>query len=323
MSGTEPDPNSLSQAIADLEAVDVRLTAMAAAYPAADSGGSGLAAPIQESRTLVRAAINMLSGALASEQVAGGAKRRVKIKAASETISAGETRTEVRGKSTAAATKSAGKGTARNGRGTSAATPARTVKSETEPVKPMVGSLLARLGTVSDAAPAEAQPPAAKSTSISAEDAATRLARLEAEIASLTDTSAAGTSRDKPAALDGTPAANAASARVDPAKPAGPPPSTKMMEPDGDDDDAEIVIVTAGVAETGPPVPATDPARENPRVYRTAPPPADDDAEVEIVQHGADGKLKRSEARPELKHTPENAGKPSASGKWRFFRGSR
>ena len=153
MSVKGPNSNSLSQAVADLEAMDARLAALVAAYPRAEAGGPDLAAPIRESRELIRTIVELLAGAQspnglpneAPEQAIGGAKRRVKIKAASETTAgSGAARVEAAARSGAAAGKASAKAATRGGDGAGSASAATAAATATAKAPP--NSLLARLG---------------------------------------------------------------------------------------------------------------------------------------------------------------------------------
>ena len=63
MSGAGSDLSSLTLAIADLKAIDARLTALGTAGPPIESDGVDLTAAIRQSQELVRAAIARLTGA--------------------------------------------------------------------------------------------------------------------------------------------------------------------------------------------------------------------------------------------------------------------
>jgi hypothetical protein len=326
VSGVVPDPNSLAQAIADLEAVDARLSATSAAHPSAEAGSTDPAAAIGEGRRMIRAAIKLLSDAQAADQPAGGGKRRVKMKAASENA---EPASAATAKSAPKAVRPAGK----NARGERAA--AVGTGTGAEAARPPVGSLLARLGAASNGA---AAPPAGPDSDtatavahaitrdpsiITAEDASARLARLEAEIASLTDASVSGTAHGlartaatppSPAPVEAAPSAVAREATV------GPANERESAGDVAEADDAEIVIVTRDGARAVPSEPSgAEVSRQGRRIHLGDPAPGEEDAEVEIVQADADGKLRRPAA-PERAVRSVSTDTPGRAGRWRLFR---
>ena len=325
-------------AIADLKAIDARLTALAAAKSPIESDGVDLTDKIRESQKLVRAAIVLLSGASASglsprdtPDQTPGTKRRVKVKAASETTTAGASaRTETPGpsapaSSAASATKPGSRGGARTRIATAAPAP---------PAKISPGSLLARLGAATaetvardldtSGSSASSSPAALDPIDPATLDAAARLARLEAEIDNLTEASITG-NRSKPVAADAPPPTSTTkSAEVGtlPAVAVIPAPAKDGRSGESDDeDDAEIVIVTADGTTAGKTGHGTAESRQRPRVFRDA--PADeDDAEVQIVQRSVDGRETRLSLTPENARAKSGATKPASPGKWRLFRGS-
>jgi hypothetical protein len=349
--------SSLTLAIADLKAIDARLSALVAADPPIKSDGIDLTAAIRESQALVRAGIARLTGAEirseapndAAGQRTGSAKRRVKIKAESETIvSASPARVETVARSGTAAPKSSSKSATRGAdraRGTSTATasapPATTANA------PRI-SLLARLGAAT-AEPGSRHPatadrngtaapePAPPSDSPAGHDTDDRLARLEAEIDSLTSATTGG-DRSKSVATD-APAAPTTNAVASPARFRGgaavsaPAPAYRSGADDDaadEEDDAEIVIVTDAVNAAGIAGHGSSSARQGPRLSRDPPPDGDSDAEVEIVQPGtrpgvplgADGRDVRLSVTPDGDRAKAAASKPAAPAKWRLFRGS-
>lgn len=350
MSVKGSDLSSLTLAIADLKAIDARLTALGAADPPIESDGANLTAAIRDSRALVRAAIarltgNQIAGEAPNEPAdkgSGSAKRRVKIKAESETSASAVSARAEAGARSGTAARSGDR--ARNVSAAASAAAATTAKTPPN-------SLLARLG----AATPEASPrhqatadgggaPASATTgqpdNPAAPGADERLARLEAEIDSLTEATATGPYRSKAMASDAPvrPAATKTTEAEAPARAAVPPARTSAHQPDvrddgtGDDeDDAEIVIVTAqgkvaGIAEQGQP-----PNRQSPRTSRDPSPTDDEDAEVEIVQPGsrpgaqpdADERARRLAMTPDGGRVAAAASKPASPAKWRLFRGSR
>jgi hypothetical protein len=313
LSDKGPDSNSLGQAVADLEALDARLAALLSAHPEPKSGGPDPAAPIRQSREAIRTAIKLLADAQGPDalpkEATGAAKRRVKIKAASETT-----------KASAKSAARGGDGVARSGSAASAAATATT----TAPRNSLLARLVAatpeptanRTDTIDTAPPAPATP--AKSDSSSSLDPADRLARLEAEIDSLTAASIAPTARKSAVSPDDL-------ATSTEAKPLPEHRSATDDERDMDDD-TEVVIVTSGKA-AGRASHSVSAAAKNARSIRDRAPVDDDDAEVEIVQPGA----RRGQGRPEQSapQKPDSgtgragAPKPADPAKWRLFRGSR
>lgn len=358
MSVKGSDLSSLTLAIADLKAIDARLSALVTADPPIESDGTDLTAAIRESQTLVRAAIARLTGTEicrdatpndAAEQRPGGTKRRVKIKAESETtVSAGPARVEAVARSGTAAPRSPGKSTTRGAdRARGASTAAASAAPATTANAPS-SSLLARLGAATpepgtrhpateegNSTPATAS--ARQADSPSAHDADDRLARLEAEIDSLTNATTGG-QRSKSVTADdpAAPATNAAAAstRRHSGVALSAPVSAYQSSDDDDgagdeEDDAEIVIVTDAANAAGLAGHGSSSARQGPRIARDSPPDSDADAEVEIVQPGTrPGVRPRTDGRdPRLTMTPGGdrsnaaASKPAASAKWRLFRG--
>jgi hypothetical protein len=345
------DPVSLSQAVADLKAMDSRLAALIATYPPTEPGRPDLGAPIRESRALVRAAIGLLAGALLSgetpDRMPGTAKRRVKIKAASDSTASGApagaeaaVRSDPNAPAEPVKPAARGGGPARNA--SAAASAAAAASAQAPP-----NSLLARLGAAAtepgarhpDAADGAGNPapaPAPQPSHVSARAAAERLARLEAEIDSLTEATTTGGDRSGSAATDapGPPVAPASrTAQSQSPLRAAASASASEYRPGVDgagadgEDDAEIVIVTS---QTGarPARQGTLPVRQSPRIFSD--PSAsddDDDAEVEIVQSGTrpggDGRAAHTPATPEGERAKAGAGAPVAPAKWRLFRGSR
>ena len=340
--------SSLTLAIADLKAIDARLTALGAADPPIESDGVDLTAAIRESQALVRAAITRLSGNQvpgeaaneAADQDSSSAKRRVKIKAASEaTVPASAARAE------AIAPKASAKSAARGGDRARGASAAATAAS-TEQTPP--NSLLARLGAATpepgarqaataDGGDAPVPAPMAGRDSPSAYDTADRLARLEAEIDSLTKASSAVdtlSSANAPDAIALPAVAKPAAAQPSLSGGTAAPTSVSTHQPgvvdDGagdDEDDAEIVIVTAEARAAGSAGQGLPPTRQSPRAYRDPPTSDDDDAEVEIVrpdaQHDTDGREARLSMTPGGERAKAAASRPAAPAKWRLFRGSR
>lgn len=309
MSAKGTDQTSLARAIAELEAVDAALAAHATAQPV--DGNSTAVGPIADARAQIRAAIITLTHARPAADETATSKRRVKIKAASETAAS---------PTAAAAGKSATKAGSKRGER------ARPAPASEPAAKAPVNSLLARLGAAAAVAtpPAEPAPPTAAETTpaandvgITAEDAADRLARLEAEIDSLTQPSSA-----RAETATATPRSASKAATPAPASSA-PAPASQSPVPESeyeDDEDVEITIVGADNRSAAS-------ARHSPRVYREAATPAGDDAEVEIVQPGANRGATRSTPQPEgLRidpHSPAAPAKENAPSRWRLFRGSR
>lgn len=323
-------------AIADLKAIDARLTALAAAKSPIESDGVDLTDKIRESQGLVRAAIGLLSGASTSglsprdtADQTPGTKRRVKVKAASETTAAGASaRAETPGPSAPASSAASTKAGPRGG------TRARgTTAPPVAPAKVSPNSLLARLGAATTEAVArnlDITGPRASSLPAMRDpvdpttlDAAARLARLEAEIDSLTEASITG-NRSKPVAADAPPPTSTTkSAEVEtlPAVAVIPAPAKDDRAGDSDDeDDAEIVIVTADGTMSGKAGHGAAESRQRPRVRDT---PADeDDAEVQIVQPSVDGRETRLSLTPENARAKSGATRRASPAKWRLFRGS-
>ncbi len=312
MSAKESELNSLSRAIADLEAVD-------AALAVSGPDGSAPKGPVAEARLQLRAAIATLASAQAAGDETATTKRRVKIKAASDATPA-----------SAENGKPAGKSGAKRGeraRANAVATPA--------PAAPPTLSLLARLGAAA-APPSEPEkatvtsPPA--SAGISAEDAANRLARLEAEIDSLTKPpSSAGTA---PTARHGDSASPAASptppASVPPARApltsapsTAPEPAARATDTEVDDEEAQITIVGADPTTGGR---AARSSRLGQITHTGSPPPDDDDAEVEIVRPGESSRQRPGAAQSERLRldpgAPTFPAKGATPSRWRLFRGS-
>jgi len=355
--------SSLTLAIADLKAIDARLSALATADPPIESDGTDLTAAIRESQALVRAGIARLTGAEirseapsdAAGQRAGGAKRRVKIKAESETtVSAGPARAEAGARSGTAGPKSSAKASTRGADRARATATAAAAAAASAPVTTAStanappNSLLARLGAATPEtgvrAPAMANgndtatpvqtPP---SDNPSGHDTDDRLARLEAEIDSLTNATTGG-ARSKLVTTD-APAAPTANATATPARFRGggavssPVPAYHSgVDDDGaedEEDDAEIVIVTDAASPTGTAEHGSS-SRQGPRMSRDPAPYGDGDAEVEIVhagtrpgvQPGADRRDARLTVAPDGDRTKAAERKPTAPAKWRLFRGS-
>lgn len=321
LADTGSNLGSLTLAIADLKAIDARLTTLAAADPPIKSDGADLTAKILESQALVRAAIALLSGARmpagtvteAQDTASGGAKRRVKIKAASDSTAA----------TTPATTKSPSKAGTRGGDRARSAETAMVAA----PAAPR-NSLLARLGAATSEPAASTSPPAAAvipaPSPAGALDAAERLARLEAEIDSLTEASTTGNRRGKSTAPEMS--APQSEPKVAEAVSAAPAKVTRASDLDSgatdDDDDAEIVIVGPDGASSGAQGRGASYGRHSPRALRD-PPACDEDAEVEIMQPGAGGRMAR--VSPATASDRAKAGaeaKPVAPTKWRLFRGS-
>ena len=352
MSGKGSDRESLTLAIADLKAIDARLTNLVAADPPIESDGVNLTASIRESRDLVQAAIALLAGARipdgtpngVTDQLAGGTKRRVKIKAVSETTgSDGVARAEPPVRSSSGTTKASSKAAARGGDRSRDAS-AATSDAAAATVKAPANSLLARLGaaapepgalqrTATDGgAPSVA--PADKSAPPATFDTADRLARLEAEIDSLTRASITADAQGKTVAPEraARPMATKTAEANNPSPAAAidvPAPEHRSGIGDSgtaDDEDAEIVIVNSEIEAAGPGRHRAPSTRPNQRVPRDPPPSDDDDAEVEIVRpgvrHEADGPRARVPVIPASDRANASAIKPAAPAKWRFFRGS-
>ncbi len=298
MSTKRSEHTSLAGAIVDLEAIDAALATMAAAQP------SG---PITEARAQIRAAISILSNAQTAAEEPATTKRRVKIKAVGDSATTTGT----------AAGKPAAKSSSKRGR----------AASEPAPPAAPTSSLLARLGAAaatSSDVPGENNAAAPKSGGLSAGDAADRLARLEAEIDSLTRPPAtvAGTPPAAKTVNKSVSAAAAAPASVLPAAaPPQPAPEPHAALDDDDDDGAEITIIDPGSSTSGRPAEA---GRHGPRVYRDAVLPAEEDAEVEIVRPGEGGRRAphADGLRTDPRAAPE-AAKGTARGRWSLFRGSR
>jgi hypothetical protein len=342
VSVTGSDLSSLTLAIADLKAIDARLTALGTAGPPIESDGVDLTLAIRQSQELVRAAIARLTGARVpveapaetAEPSAGGAKRRVKIKAASDTTEPGSpTRAGAAVRSESSPSKASGKAATRGGdraRGASAtASSTATATAKTSP-----NSLLARLGAAApeldtrQRAAADADTPAAtpaqQSDTPAAHDTADRLARLEAEIDSLTEASVTAAPQSKVVASD-HPAAQKATKTADGKAPV-PEHRSGLGGGDAsdDDDDAEIVIVNAQAKAAGATEHGVGSTRASSRVVHDPAPGDDDDAEVEIMQSGArHDPGARAPVTPARDRVNTNATKPAAPAKWRLFRGSR
>jgi hypothetical protein len=337
LSDNGPDSNSLNQAAADLEALDARLAILVSAYPEAQSGGPDPAAPIRESRELIRTIVKLLAGAELSgglpNEATGAAKRRVKIKAASETTAANSV-----------AGKSSSKAATRNGDGARSASAAASVTAATAAPR---NSLLARLvaATPESAAnhpdttdvPAPVSATMGKSESPSTLDPAERLARLEAEIDNLTAASIAVTARSSVVSPDDlAPPTEAKAAkgqtrgRYTAAVVAPVPAHRSVLDNErvsDDGDDTEVVIVTSESKAAGGTGRSTSTAAKRARNFRDPSPPEDDDAEVEIVQPGGrHGSGEQAAHKPaKAKNGREGAGAttPSDPSIWRLFRGSR
>jgi hypothetical protein len=255
----------------------------------------------------------------------------VKIKAASETTAANS-----------AASKASPKSATRNGNGArSASVVASAAATATSPPD----SLLARLGAATpepaanhhvaadDSGPAPAAP--GKSDDLSTLDPAERLARLEAEIDSLTAASIAGAARggvespDSPASPTAAKTTAAETRRRDIVAIPAPVPEHRAAvidEPAGDDDDhTEVVIVTSESNAAGRTGRSTSPAAVSPRSFRGPLPTDEDDAEVEIIKPGDRHSLGRLEPRMPAKGDGSREGattpNPPDPARWRFFRG--
>lgn len=338
MSDNGPDSNCLNQAVADLEALDARLATLISAYSQADPGGPDPAAPIRESRELIRTAIKLLAGAEVQgglpHEAIGAAKRRVKIKAASETTAANS-----------AASKAPPKSVTRNGDGARSASDAASVTATAAVPR---NSLLARLVAATPEPAAnhpdttDVPPPVpattmAKSESPSSLDPAERLARLEAEIDSLTAASIAVTVRSSVVSQeDLTPSTEAKAAkgqtrgRYTAAVVAPVPEHRSVLDNErvsDDGDDTEVVIVTSESKAAGGTGRSTSTAAKRARSFRDPSPPEDDDAEVEIVQpggrHGSGEPSAHKPTKAENSRERVGAPKPADPSKWRLFRGSR
>jgi hypothetical protein len=347
------DQVSLGQAVTDLKAMDKRLAALIAAYPPAGAGGPDFGTPIRESRALLRAAIGLLAGALLSGQAPnpqpGTGKRRVKIKAASEsTASSGPAGVQTAVRSNPDAPTEPAKPAARGGdraRSVPAAASVSAADATATSTQTPPNSLLARLGaaapeagarppTTADVAGDPAPPAEPQPSHVSAHTAAERLARLEAEIDTLTEaTTTKGGHRSKPTTAD-VPAAPATrgpetEARAHAAAAATASataywPGVKDEDPADGDDDAEIVIVTPETKASASTRQGAPPARQSPRIFQDPAPSDDDDAEVEIVQPGArPGRAPRAPATTDSDRSKSGASEPVAPARWRLFRGSR
>ena len=334
MSGAGSDLSSLTLAIADLKAIDARLSALGSAESPIQSDGVDLTAAIRQSQELVRAAIAQLSGARTpnqgpvekSEQNAGSAKRRVKIKAASDT-----TEPDNPARAEPSAAKASGKSANRGGdrsRDTVAAAASATASTPKAPAS----SLLARLGaaTAEPDARNRVEAPAQKSATPPTHETADRLARLEAEIDNLTTGATAADGRAK-AEASSTPTAPTATKTADvpprpatAAKPLPAPEHRPGVGDGGDEDDAEIVIVNAQTKAKGAVEYSASSTRPGSRVVHDPALSDDEDAEVEIVQSGARQESgARSPATPVRDRVNSSATAPTAPSKWRLFRGSR
>ncbi len=310
MSAKGTEQSSISRAIADLEAVDAALAKLASSR-SGNEASSAPGGPISETRALLRAAITKLASAQPATDAAATSKRRVKVKAIGD----------------AAAPADAAKPAAKSG----------NRRKPTEPeVKAPANSLLARLGAAAATAteppaatapnPAPPTPEIANTTptadgGISAEDAVDRLARLEAEIESLT----------RP------PAVAAAAAAPDPAKAAATesrsaprtiarPPSAPLPEAEYEDDD-EVEITIVGGKSTPERRPFAS-ERQAPRILRHGGPTASDDADVEIVRPGEARRDAHTSGNAEegLRIDPTSPNAPAKGGapsRWRLFRGTR
>lgn len=311
---------SLSQVIVELEAIDAGLAALPTS------------APIAEARAQLRTAITTLSAVQNPGDDTATGKRRVKIKAASDTPAAAPAGAA----QTPARSAASSKGTAKSGakRGERAQPSPEMASTLTAPAS----SLLARLGAVASPAAPQAPAPFAptdqaptspsapvpsasiEAKSISAEDAVSRLARLEAEIASLTEPSpgtlAKSPGKSRPAGAIKPPSPAPSAAPDGAARASVPRPSADSIA--DNESEAEVVIVGSDTP-TGGRAAAAD--RQTPRVYRDAPPSADDeDAEVEIVQPGVETRVRGGDGQA---RSPAAGAKAAAPGRWRLFRGSR
>ena len=167
------------------------------------------------------------------------------------------------------------------------------------------------------------------------------MARLEAEIDSLTEASIAVNTRsdtaapEEPAPPTATKGSEAQARRRDTA--AIPAPKSEQRPDVGtegagdDEDDAEIVIVNCGVQGGGargtrhavrPPGPSASSAIHR-RPRTTTRKSKSCDPATRRTQKNADGREARTPVKPESGRERTGATKPTAPAKWRLFRGSR
>lgn len=314
--GTEAAPGSAQRVVADLEAVDKKLSLA--------SIGAGSTEEIEEARTLLRGAITALIRFASAEP--GTGKQRVEIKAESE-VAATNVSAAAGASTPAKPESSSAKPTARGARNQDGARGRRPAPTEKVPA----GSLIARLGAaVPEAPPPASTDPERPATTGAAKlnksttplsDTAERLAQLEAEIADLTEAVTATPSRPVPNEAG----AVASTATAVPAAVTEAASTMKGNEPDfdSDDEDAEITI-------TGPdgasPEPTANASRQTPRIFREGPPSYEEEAEVEIHGSGTLPSSARATERPGTVRVSARASmgglKGGALGKWRLFRGS-
>jgi hypothetical protein len=329
VSAEGPDKKSeqggFSRAIADLEAVDAVLAKLVPSEPA-DGTSNAAGDPVAEARELLRAAITKLESAKPIADATAPGKRRVKVKAIGDTSAAADTGKPV--------SKSGGR------------------RKQPVPVaKPPAASLLARLGAA--AVPSEPETPAATADlsapesseaapsadhGISAEDAVNRLARLEAEIESLTRPPAQSVQAEAnkfaaatrppqhPAAATRTAQQSTPSITQSENGAAASTPRAPVPEVDYEDDDGIEITIVGGKSNSNDH--HLTPDRPAPRILRHAGATADDDADVEIVRPGAARRETDTTRKPEVSlridpTSPNAPDKGSAPSRWRLFRGLR
>lgn len=306
MSTKGSEPNSLSRAIADLESVEKRLAELTGA-----DADEHAAAQLLEGRTLVRAAVRSLALALPNPLELSAPPR------ADDTSGRrGKTKGKVAAKSAPQEHRAFPNASADAAKDApSRSLLARLDAAMPEPTQP------------SSAAANSAMPaPSATKTitaEITAEDAVARLARLEAEIAGLTELPLGGSSPDDLPAIAAIPTAREpAKPRPSPTSPARPKApvvsETTTDSEDAEDDDAEIEIVSAGGRKSAG---GAQQARSASRIAPDTPPGREDEAQVDIVRR--DTAVADTEPRAPDKlsaRLPMPAGNSGQGTKWRLFR---
>jgi hypothetical protein len=302
------EPSSLSRAIAELESVEKRLAELTGA--ATDEHA---AAQIQEGRTLVRAAVRALALALPTPAEpsatpltddASGKRGKAKGKGATKPAMPED-------RAIPNASADAGKDQS-----------ARSLLARLDAAVPEPAQPNTPLGTAI-AEPAHATKPSIGD--ITAQDAAARLARLEAEIAGLTERPLGASSTDDlPSIIQTTPARESIKPGSSPASsvhlktPVVSEPAADSEDAEGDD--AEIEIVTAGERKRAG---STQQARSASRIVPAPPSSREEEAQVDIVRpHTAtSGPAAEAQAPDKLSaRLPMPSGKSGQGTKWRLFR---
>ncbi len=317
MSTKGSDPNSLARAISELELLEKRLAELIKDAAKTED----MAVPLQEGRTLLRAAIRSLAQALPAPHLAGASadegaavsNRRGKGKTDGHS---GHAQAPV---AAPARTTSRGKGVSKPVTATGSAEnkplPTRSLLARLDAVVPEpMPSPNANNGSATPAAPAAK----VRTTEISADDAETRLARLEAEIAGLTEPPPS-----QPKAVNARPVAPAS--RV-PALDTYPMTARAFEsvsdQEESDEDEAEIEIVTSHGRKSVDSPRAVKPAS---RLVRETPSIREEEAEVDIIQPRTTGTSPQpagQQASDKLSaRLPMPAEKSGQGTKWRLFRG--